>query len=278
MAEQLGSTAWAIGLVLIWGSLGGDRSVEAQMIVAHRGASDEAPENTLAAFRRAWELGADAIEGDFYLTRDGQIVALHDKTTKRTADRDLPVAQSTLAELKTLDMGAWKGDRFRGERMPTLNEVLACVPSGKKIFIEIKCGTEILPALKSELRATHLAADQIAFICFNADVIAECKEQLPQYKAYWLTSYKQDKQTGRWTPTIEEVFETLARCHADGLNTAGEQAVVDQSVVTRLRAKSLSFHVWTLDNPADAAFFQRLGADSITTNRPDVIRAALAPK
>lgn len=248
------------------------------MIVAHRGASDEAPENTLAAFRRAWELGADAIEGDFYLTRDGQIVALHDKTTKRTADRDLPVAQSTLAELKTLDMGAWKGDRFRGERIPTLSEVLACVPAGKKIFIEIKCGTEILPALKIVLNESTLAAEQIVFICFNADVIAACKEQLPQHKAYWLTGFKQDKQTGRWTPTIDEVFETLARCHADGLNTAGQQAMVDQSVVTRLRTKSLSFHVWTLDQPADAAHFRTLGADSITTNRPDVIRAALEPK
>jgi glycerophosphoryl diester phosphodiesterase len=278
MTKRLVQLSRTIALVLTWGTLSGVGSVEAQMIVAHRGASDEAPENTLAAFRRAWELGADAIEGDFYLTRDGQIVALHDKTTKRTADRDLPVAQSTLAELKTLDVGAWKNERFRGERMPTLAEVLACVPSGKKIFIEIKCGTEILPALKTVLSESPLAAEQIVIICFNADVIAGCKEQLPQHKAYWLTGYKQDKQTGRWTPTVEEVFETLARCRADGLDTAGEPAVVDQSLVTRLRAKSLGFHVWTLDQPAEAALFQRLGVDSITTNRPDVIRAALTRK
>jgi glycerophosphoryl diester phosphodiesterase len=278
MMKRMGRVVWSIGLTLAWGTLSGARPVEAQMIVAHRGASDEAPENTLAAFRRAWELEADAIEGDFHLTRDGQIVALHDKTTKRTADRDLPVAQSTLAELKALDVGAWKGECYRGERIPTLEEVLACVPSGKKIFLEIKCGTEILPALKSDLAVTQLAADQIVFICFDAGVVAQCKVQLPQYKAYWLTSYKQDQATGRWTPTVDEVFATLADCGADGLNTAGRQEMVDQSLVSRLRAKSLSFHVWTLDEPADARYFQRLGVDSITTNRPDVIRAALARK
>ena len=77
-------------------------------IVAHRGASLDAPENTLAAFRLAWSQGADAIEGDFRLTKDGRIACLHDDTTQRTAGLDLTVADSTLAELRELDVGSWK--------------------------------------------------------------------------------------------------------------------------------------------------------------------------
>ena len=114
-------------------------------IIAHRGASGEAPENTLAAFRRAFAQGADGIEGDFRLTRDGEIVCLHDATTGRTAGADLVVADTDLARLRALDVGAWKGPQWAGERIPTLAEVLGLVPAGKRLYIELKSGLEILP-------------------------------------------------------------------------------------------------------------------------------------
>ena len=147
------------------------RRALAQEIVAHRGASDAAPENTLAAFRLAWKLGADLIEGDFYLTTDGHIVTIHDKTTKRTAGKDLPVAQSTLAELRQLDVGVWKAPQYRGQRIPTLAEVLAVVPPGKKILIEIKCGPEIVPQLKTELAQSSLKPAQTIVIAFDESVV-----------------------------------------------------------------------------------------------------------
>lgn len=105
---------------------------EAQMITAHRGASYDAPENTLAAINLAWEQGADAIEADFYLTRDGQIVAFHDRTAKRTGGVDRAVESMTLAELKQLDVGSWKSAAFAGEPVPTFVEVLANIPAGKR--------------------------------------------------------------------------------------------------------------------------------------------------
>ena len=114
------------------------------LIVAHRGASFDAPENTLPAFELAWEQGADAIEGDFLLTKDKQIVCIHDHSTKRLADRDLEVKSSTLAELKSLDVGFWKDKKYKNTRIPTLAEVFATIPDGKKIFVEIKCGTCLL--------------------------------------------------------------------------------------------------------------------------------------
>lgn len=254
----------------------GVSSAECQMIVAHRGASADAPENTLASFRLAWEQGADAIEGDFYLTRDGQIATLHDATTKRTAGGvDLEVAKSTLAELQALDVGGWKSPQYRGERIPTLADVFATVPPGKKIFVEIKCGPEILPGLQDALEHSRLEPAQVVVISFSQAVIKAVKTQLPQIKAHWLVSYKQDEATGVWSPSPDEVLETLARLQADGIDTHGNRHVVDREFVSRLRGQGLEFHVWTIDDPGDARYFQQLGADSITTNRPAEIRAAL---
>jgi glycerophosphoryl diester phosphodiesterase len=260
-----------------WFLLGmvGPLTAEAQMIVAHRGASEQAPENTLAAFRLAWELGADAIEGDFYLTRDGHIVALHDDTTKRTAGVDWKVADSTLETLRALDVGLWKGPEFQGEPIPTLAEVLVTVPPGKRIFIEIKCGPEIVPPLKQVLDATSLRAEQTIVISFHESVISAVKEQMPEIHAYWLTGYKRDKETQQWNPSLDTVLTTLKRTGADGLDTQGNREVVDQAFVDALRAAGHEFHVWTINEPDDARYFQQLGVDSITTDRPDAVRAAL---
>ena len=85
-------------------------------MVAHRGESYDAPENTLPAFKLAWEQGADAIEGDFILTKDGHIVCIHERTTKRFCDQDLVVAKSTLKQLKALDVGSWKNEKYEGIR------------------------------------------------------------------------------------------------------------------------------------------------------------------
>jgi len=106
----------------------------APLVVAHRGASHAAPENTLAAFKLAWKEGADAIEGDFFLTKDQEIVCTHDRTTQRLNKEklNLDVAKSTLEELRALDVGSWKNEKWKGERMPTLAEVMATVPDGKK--------------------------------------------------------------------------------------------------------------------------------------------------
>ena len=124
-------------------------STPAVEIVAHRGASHDAPENTLAAVKLAWERDADGVEVDVYLTKDGRIAVLHDKTTKRTTGVDRPVAEMTLSELHELDAGSWQDPRWKGERIPSLEEVLDLVPPGKKMYVEVKCGPEIVPELVS---------------------------------------------------------------------------------------------------------------------------------
>ncbi len=99
-----------------------------QMIVAHRGASYDAPENTLAAFELAWQQGSDGVEGDFYLTADGKIVCIHDRDTQRTGGQKLAVEQSTLSQLRSLEYGGWKDAKYKGEPIPTFEQVLKTVP------------------------------------------------------------------------------------------------------------------------------------------------------
>ena len=243
-------------------------------IVAHRGASKDAPENTIPAFELAWKQNADAIEGDFFLTKDSAVVCIHDKTTGRLAGEDLSVANSTLAELKVLDVGAWKGAEWAGERIPTLDEVLVTVPDGKKIFIEIKCGPEILSELRRSLTDSPLDSDQIVIISFNKDVIAAVKAQVPAYKAYWLTGFRKDDQSGRWQPALGDVISTLKTIGADGLDCRADD-VVDGSFAKAMKEAGMELHVWTVDDPDKARFLQDIGVRSITTNRPEWLRRQL---
>jgi glycerophosphoryl diester phosphodiesterase len=243
----------------------------APMIVAHRGASHDAPENTLAAFRLAWQQGADAIEGDFYLTKDGRIVCIHDATTQRTTGTNLSVINSSLEQLRTLDAGSWKGSQWRGEKLPTVEEVLSVVPPGRKILLELKSGPEIVPPLKMALARSGLDADQIVIMSFNAKAVMEAKRQIPGIKVFWLTAFKRQGTSGEWKPSVPDILRTLQSTHADGLDCeAHEQA--DATLAQALRERNLSLHVWTVDKPEVAARFWRLGAESITTNRPEWLR------
>jgi Glycerophosphoryl diester phosphodiesterase family len=131
-------------------SLSAARGLE---IIAHRGASADAPENTLPAMKLAWEQGADAVELDMYLSKDGRIVVFHDTTTKRFDGRERKVAHLTLEEMRGLNVGAWKGEKWAGERVPDLVEILNTIPAGKRAVLEIKCGPEIVPELARVLGA-----------------------------------------------------------------------------------------------------------------------------
>jgi glycerophosphoryl diester phosphodiesterase len=247
-----------------------------QLITAHRGASHDAPENTLAAFRLAWEQAADAIEGDFRLSADGRIVCVHDADTKRVAGVNHVVVKTPLAELRALDAGRWKAERFAGERLPTFAEVLTAVPPGKRFFIEVKTGPEIVPVLGEELAAWRGDPALLTIIAFDADTIAACKRALPDIRAHWLASFKQDKATGAWRPTAKQIAATVMACGADGVGLQGQRTVIDRGFVEQLTAGGVGeFHVWTIDDPADARAFRDFGAMGITTNRPAFIRGAL---
>lgn len=246
----------------------------AVMIVAHRGASEDAPENTLPAFRLAWDQGADAIEGDFYLTTDGQIVCIHDGDTERVAGAKLVVKNSTLAELRKLDVGAWKDPKWAGTKIPLIDEVLAVVPAGKRIYIEIKGGEAMVPRLLEEIGKSGLSAEQVVIISFDAETLAAVKAGAPRFKAYWLSGFKKDEETGTLRPNIDAILETLKKSGADGFSSSAE--LIEETTARRVMEAGYEYHVWTVDDADAAKRFVRWGARSITTNAPGRIRRALA--
>jgi glycerophosphoryl diester phosphodiesterase len=250
----------------------------AQVIVGHRGASYDAPENTLAAYRVCWEQNADGGEGDFYLTKDGKIVCIHDATTKRTGNVNLDVAKSNFDDLRKVDVGSWKSAAFAGEKIPTIDEVLAAVPLGKMYYIEIKCGPEILPGVEEAIKRSKVKPDLLRIISFNAQVIAESKKRMPQIKAHWISGFKEDKKTGAITPTRETVLKTLAETRADGFNAQANLKILTPEFVKELQAKGLEVAVWTVDEPAVAKQLKAMGVWGLTTNRPAFLREQLGAK
>lgn len=240
-------------------------------IIAHRGASHDAPENTIAAIRLAWEQCADAVEFDVWLTKDGQIVLMHDADTKRTAGVDRKVADQTLVELRRLDVGSWKDARFKGERVPTLAEALAEVSQGKRAFIEVKCGPEIVPELKRVVRASKLDNEQMAVISFQAEVVAAAKAALPELQAYWIVDPKPDKEP-IWT--ADALLAKAREIKADGLDLSVQPLVTDQ-FIARANKEELPVYVWTIDDADVAKKMAAAGVLGITTNRPAWLREQL---
>ncbi len=251
-------------------------SAGAAEIIGHRGASHDAPENTVASVNLAWQQGADASEIDIYLTKDKRIVALHDKTTKRTAGKDWKPADRTLAELATLDAGSWKAKKYTGEPIPTLEAVLDTIPKGKRLFIEIKCGPEVLPHLQAVLAASPKSPSQIAIIAFDWPTIIGAKQRMPTIPCYWLygTTPKVDKQTHR---VSDRPSELLARCQAaglDGLDIKYDSAI-SPDFMNRMEAAGMELYVWTVNDPDVARRLAALGVAGITTDRPGWLREQL---
>ena len=238
-------------------------------IVAHRGASAAAPENTIPAFELAWEKGADAIELDCHLTADGHIVCIHDKDTKKVADKNLVIKNSKLDELRTLDVGSWLDKKFSGTTIPTLIEAIATVPSDKKIYIEVKSNASIVPKLFEDIEKAKLNKDQIVIISFDAEVIRQVELKDPLLKTYWLTSIKKDK-FGDASPSLEKILKTLSQTGTDGVST--NHAQLCPNLIRGIQQAGYQHHVWTVDQPKTAAKLWQWGTESITTNRPEKIR------
>lgn len=244
-------------------------------IVAHRGESHDAPENTLAAFQLAWDRNVDTIELDVHLTQDGQLIVCHDADTKRTTGVDHKIKECSCAMLRQLDAGSWKGPKWKGEKLPILEECLATIPPGKKCFVEIKVGPEAVPAVAQAIKNSGKKPEQFVIISFQAPTIAAAKKALPTIPAFYLSGFKQNKETGQWTPTVEELIATAKEIHADGLDVS-YKGPVDREFVRKVKAAGLQFHVYTIDDLEVARKFQAYGVDGITTNRAAWMRQQLS--
>ena len=244
-------------------------------IVAHRGESADAPENTMAAFRLAWERKVPAVELDVHLSKDGKLVVIHDKDTQRTAGVKKVIKDSTWDELKDIDVGAWKDPKFKGEKLCILEDALATIPEGARCFIEIKVGAEATPALVKAVKSSGKSNKQLCVISFQADAVEAAKKALPDIPAYYLAGFKQDKETKKWTPSIEEVIETAKKIKADGVDIS-YKGPIDKTLVKKVRDAGLGLYFWTVDEEAPARKLVDLGADGITTNKGQWLGEVLA--
>ncbi len=267
--HRTGMTSFLAQLVLALAAAGS--SVE---IIAHRGESADAPENTLAAFRLAWNRQVTTIELDVHLTMDNELVVSHDKDTKRTTGIQKIIKDSPAAALRVLDVGRWKDASFAGETMPTLSEALATIPPEGRCFIEVKVGPEAIPRLVEVVERSKKSPAQLAVISFQADTIAESKRRLPKLAAYYLASFKQDKKTGQWKPPLDDLIRTAQEIKADGLDLSFE-GPLDEAAVRKIKDAGLRLYVWTVDDPEVARRLVNWGVDGITTNKARWLKDAL---
>jgi len=225
------------------------------LIVAHRGgAKIKALENTLEAFKRAFTLDVDAIEGDFHLTSDNHIICYHDYTLQ-----NLTIKNSTLAELQAIQ-----------PNLPTLKEVLSLIPIDKMIYIEIKCGIEIFEYLVPIIQNSNLLHSQIVIIAFDASVIYQAKVMYPNIKAYLLYELKKEE-----IPSYSDMKHFLAISKADGFST-NVTLHTDEKFVKSLIDAGYSYHVWTyktypIDSLKKIDMLKAWGVASITLDAIDIV-------
>jgi glycerophosphoryl diester phosphodiesterase len=242
-------------------------------IIGHRGASYDAPENTLPSVQLGFEQGADAVEIDVFATADRRIVTIHDPDTKRVAGVKLDVAKSTLAELRELDVGSWKGERWAGTLIPTLEEVLEAVPEGRRLFIEVKCDKSALGILEQTIEASG-KRERVVLISFSLPLIERAKRTMPDVPAYWVYGFSFRERASWGNPTMLGLIGRAEKAGLDGLDLDGEGPITE-AFVEKLRAKGMDLYVWTVNDPKRARELLAMGVTGITTDRPGFLRQQL---
>jgi glycerophosphoryl diester phosphodiesterase len=209
-------------------------------LAAHRGAASEAPENSLAAIRRAFERGADGVEVDVRLSSDRVPVLCHDEDTGRVAGVARPVAAQTAAELAALDLGA-------GQRIPTLREALAAVPAGKILWLDLKVEPADVPTV---LAAVPRGAP-VMLQAFSMPVLATALQQRPDLPGYFLVAGQRDPATGKRAPVSIGAVERVRVVGIAGL-AVDRESLSEEVLAEATREPAVSLYVWTYPDPDSA--------------------------
>lgn len=247
------------------------------LILAHRGASAYAPENTLAAFRLARQMGADGIELDVQLTRDRVPVVIHDDTVNRTTNGQGVVTEMNVGELARLDAGSWKDDQYRGEPIPTLAQVFDALsdwlkPTGRTrpclINVELKTERVRTAGLEREVLnviSRYSVQDRILLSSFNPLSLYRARKINPRIPRGLL-----------YDNSLPVYFRNAwFRFLAGPQAMHPEYPIIDERYMSWAKTHHLTVNTWTVDDPTEAARLAQLGVNAIITNVPDVLRNAL---
>lgn len=230
------------------------------LVIAHRGNSSVAPENTLPAFQSAIDVKSDLVELDYYHSADGVTVVIHDELLDRTTNaealfgkRELEVSKLPLADLRKLDVGTWFGEEFAGAKLPTLAESLDLIQAGSTTLIERKQGdAQTLVKLLEEKKLT----DQVVVQAFDLEFVADCRKLAPNLALGALCG----------KPASEEQIRAAAATGADLIVWNHEKIAKEQiDLIHQLGKKAW---VYTVDDPARARWLLAAGIDGIITNKP----------
>lgn len=243
------------------------------LVIAHRGYSRVAPENTLPAFESAVRIGSDLIELDYHHTQDGVPVVIHDGTLDRTTDADelwqlksVDIRTQPMSALKDLDAGQWFSPAFAGTRVPSLAASLDTIQNGSMTLIERKSGDA---ATCVKLLREKGLLQQVVVQAFDWDYVADCHRQAPELVLAALGGRAFDETK---LAAIEETGAQIVAWH---------RASIDSEMVQAIHARGLKVWAWTVDDPDEMSKLVEMGIDGIITNVPGwaqiVVRGAEVP-
>jgi glycerophosphoryl diester phosphodiesterase len=236
------------------------------LVFGHRGASAYAPMNTLPAFELAAEQGADGIELDVHRSADGHPVIVHDFTVDKTTNGTGRVTGMTLAQLRTLDAGAWFNEAFRGTQVPTLDEVVEAV--GQRLFVnvEIKANswrTDGVEQVVADCIARHRMQRRVIVSSFNPPTLRRFRALAPDVPIAFLYA--------RETPFFAHWM--LSGVRVDAVHPHHVQ--IDARLMQRAASRGQKVNTWTVNDPGRARELRALGVNVVITDKPDVIKAAV---
>lgn len=236
------------------------------LIYAHRGNSSVYPENTMSAFRSAVDLGVHGIETDVHMTKDGILVITHDEEISRVSDGKGMVKDLTYKELLQQDFGLWKGEAFKGEKIPTLSELLDLLKDKETILnIEIKMGFLLYPGIEEkllEILDERGFLPRVIFSSFNHYSLAKLKELNPEAKVAPLY------QSGLYRP-----YDYALTFGADYIHPY--YMALDRTIVEESHRKNIKVNLWTVNDSSQVAYYKDLGVDGLITDYPEELLSKL---
>ncbi|MCE5218701.1 hypothetical protein LLH03_16940 [bacterium] len=240
------------------------------LIVAHRGSPVTHPENTLVSFQAGLDTGALAAECDVHCTLDGEVIVLHDDNLQRVASDSRKVADMTLAEVRKVDVGSWKGARFAGEKIPTLREVLELLRGKQRLNIEIKA-QGIAHRVVETVRVAK-ASECVNLISFSHDTLRRVRQLAPDLPTGLISSGVQEDTPEECHKLLRSAFELgvqFLSVHWKGL---------PDSLIHEATLSGLTLWSWTLNDPESVRREAARGAASVTSDDPAMALKAIADR
>lgn len=232
-------------------------------LIGHRGAMGYAPENTLASFQKAIDMGATMLELDVHLTRDHELVVIHDSDLARTTDGTGLVEEMILSEIGCFDAGIMMHQDHQGEKVPTLQEVMELAADRVGLNIELKAGKQIYPGLVNRvLEVTRHYDAKIVISSFHRAYLREIRQKSPDVEVALL-----------YAERLPEILDEAVREKWQGLHPWYK--LVDRELVEEARQRGLAVRAWTVNQLSDMVNLVQLGVDGICTNFPDILKSVV---